>query len=121
MNGNLQTVTAADALLITVFSMVVVFVVLLLISYIINLLKIFSKEKTPSQPVVKELAVEAKADDLSEELEAEDEYELIAVITAAIAAMTGKQMSEIQIKNIKRTHTMGNSWQEIAKQENLMN
>lgn len=121
MNGNLQTVTAADALLITVFSMVVVFVVLLLISYIINLLKLFSKEKVKAQPIVKELAVEAKADNLSGELVAEDEYELVAVITAAIAAMAGKQISEIQIKNIKRTHTMGSSWQEIAKQENLMN
>lgn len=121
MNGNLQTVTAADALLITVFSMVVVFIVLTIISYIINLLKIFSKEKTPSQPVVKEIEAIQSSNETLKEPRPEDEYELIAVIAAAIAAMTGKQMSEIQIKSIKRTHTMGNSWQEIAKQENLMN
>lgn len=119
MQGNLETVTASQGLIITVFSMGVVFVVLLAISYIIDLLRIFSKEKVKIENKVQ--VIEPEKEVLKEKQILEDDFELIAVITAAIAACSSKGMDEIKIKAIRRVQSSGNTWKEIAKQENLSN
>lgn len=120
MQGNLETVTASQALIITVFSMGIVFVVLLAISYIIDLLRIFSREKVKVENKVQVIEPLKEIVNAKEEI-LEDDSELIAVITAAIAACSSKAMSDIKIKAIRRVQSSGNTWKEMAKQENLSN
>ncbi len=106
--------TLLDAGVITLFSMVVVFISLLVISYLIDLMRVtFNKkdnkavEKTiqqSQQPVVN-IVVE------------EDDTELVAVITAAIAAMTGTNTSGLVVRNIKRLPDLDTTWSKTGKIE----
>jgi sodium pump decarboxylase gamma subunit len=114
-------VTMGEALVVTVVSMAVVFVVLILISLTINFLKSVGAEKKEAKkqapakeekPIQKEAAVE--------ETPEEDEEELIAIITAAIANSLGVDIPEINIKSIRRTPQATTAWREMGKQEQIM-
>ena len=115
-------VTMGEALVVTVVSMAVVFVVLILISLTINFLKSVGAEKKEvkkqappakeEKPIQKEAAVE--------ETPEEDEEELIAIITAAIANSLGVDIPEINIRSIRRTPQATTAWREMGKQEQIM-
>ena len=115
-------VTMSEALIVTVVSMIVVFVVLVLISLMIGLLKNMGKDKvkTPPEPPKKEGKITKTDTIVKENLEEiEDEEELIAVITAAIAASLGVSVPQINISSIRRTNQNTNIWREVSKQEHL--
>jgi len=114
-------VTMGEALVVTLVSMSVVFVVLVLISLTITVLKSFGSEKKEvkkqepakeEKPMEKELAV-----NMTQE---EDQEELIALITAAIANSLGVDIPEINIRSIRRTPQATTVWREMGKQEQLM-
>lgn len=114
-------VTISEALVVTLVSMFVVFVVLVLISLLIGLLKSMSKEnikKVPEPPkkddqILKTETIQEKTEEI------EDQEELIAVISAAIAASLGLNIPDINIRSIKRTNQSTNIWREMSKQEHL--
>jgi sodium pump decarboxylase gamma subunit len=109
-------VTMSEALVVTLVSMFVVFVVLVLISLLIGLLKTMSQENTkkvPEPPKKEELKPDLITTDKAEETE----EELIAVITAAIAASLGLNIPDINISSIRRTNQNTNIWREVSKQE----
>ncbi|WP_054871663.1 OadG family protein [Caloranaerobacter sp. TR13] len=95
-------VTLSQALIVTVFSMGIVFLALLVISYIIDGFRfIFYKDdkkvdKDPKKAITPEKSVP------KETINEEDDEELIAVITAAIAASISRPASEIKVRNIRR-------------------
>lgn len=100
------------ALIHTLLGMGTVFAVLILISLIISLFKYipliqekFSKKKAEPQPVVK-----AEVPVVEEVVEEEaDEYELVAVITAAVAASMGTTSTDgFVVRSIKRKNS--NHW-----------
>lgn len=105
------------AALNTLIGMGTVFAVLILISLIISCFGIipklqdkFSKKSQPKEAVVKEPVIEQ----IIEKEELTDDLELVAVITAAVAATIaaeeGKSSSEgFRVRSIKRANT--NKWQ----------
>lgn len=90
-----ENTTLAQGLLIAVFSIIVVFLVLLIISYLIDLValvvkKFFNKNKVNTNAPSKKSA--------------QSDEEIVAVITAAIAAYTGND--NFEVKSVKES---GNS------------
>ena len=97
------TISAGRALMNTLIGMGTVFIVLIFISYIISLFKYINQADTkkpveaapaPVIPVIEE------AEEPEEELV--DDTELVAVITAAIAAYAGTSSEGFQVRSIKR-------------------
>ncbi len=114
-------ITIGQSLIITIFSMAVVFLVLIGISYLINVLKVAtnnnkkeSKEATKSTESVKVSEPVEKAGNIEDE-------ELVAVIAAAIAASMGVAIPDINIKSIKRVSTPSPIWAQMGRIEEISN
>lgn len=120
-----EYISVGESLLITVFSMIVVFIVLIAISYLIDLLRIVinreDKEEVPakvaspasaSQPVVDQQAPESAA--------GEDEEELVAVIAAALAASMGVGVEDINIRSINRRSPSQPAWAQAGRNEQIL-
>lgn len=114
-------ITIGQSLIITIFSMAVVFLVLIGISYLINVLKVAtnnnkkeSKEATNSTESVKVSEPVEKAGNIEDE-------ELVAVIAAAIAASMGVAIPDINIKSIKRVSTPSPIWAQMGRIEEISN
>lgn len=100
-----STISAGKALMNTLIGMGTVFIVLIFISYIIGLFKYINQVDTkktaqtvavsiPPSPVIE------NTEEIEEELT--DDTELVAVITAAIAAYAGTSSEGFQVRSIKR-------------------
>ncbi|MCF6461108.1 OadG family protein [Clostridium sp. Cult3] len=112
-------ITISQSLLITVFSMLIVFIVLIAISYLIGLLRAATnkdKEKTEVENISN--TVEKTPQSSKEEQNIDDE-ELVAVIAAAIAASMGVTIPDINIKSIKRVSTPSPIWAEMGRIEEI--
>ncbi len=102
------------ALINTLLGMGTVFVVLILISFIISSFKLISKVQKKSEDKKKAKIAAAKNDANevaieSTEVEEEiDDYELIAVISAAIAMAEGTSVDGFRVRSIKRAKN--NAW-----------
>lgn len=118
--GNI--ITIGDSLIITVFSMVIVFVVLIAISYLIEILRIATNGKKGKEGakkvIIEEKTVEKKEQVVSEEKV--DDEELVAVIAAAIAASLGTTIPQINIKTIKRISPTSPIWSEAGRREQIL-
>ncbi len=100
------------AALNTLLGMGTVFVVLILISLIISCFGIFPKLQAASEAKKKKKAAAAVDNTVAQIIEKEelsDDLELVAVITAAIAAGTGSSTDGFVVRSIKRVKT--NKWQ----------
>ena len=108
-------VSIGQALIITGFSIVVVFLGLIIISMLISALKSISGNNKPEvskavvSPVKKEEPVVNEVDD----------EELVAVIAAAIAASMGVGIPQLNIKSIKRVPQTGPAWGIAGRQEQI--
>ena len=115
-------VTMGQSLMVTVFSMVIVFLTLLIISYLIEGLKSFS-QKDKAEETVKN--IESIKTEKKQEIIEEDEYsndeELVAVIAAAIAANMGVDVSNVKIKSIKRVYQNTSVWPKVGREEQIFN
>lgn len=98
-----STISAGKALMNTLIGMGTVFLVLIFISFIISLFKYINQADTkkpieaapiPPAPVIE--TVEEPEEELA------DDTELVAVITAAIAAYAGTSSEGFQVRSIKR-------------------
>ena len=114
--------TMGQSLMVTVFSMVIVFLTLLIISYLIEGLKSFS-QKDKAEETVKN--IESIKTEKKQEIIEEDEYsndeELVAVIAAAIAANMGVDVSNVKIKSIKRVYQNTSVWSKVGREEQIFN
>ncbi len=110
-------ISLLEAGIVTVFSMAVVFISLLAISYLIDLLRIClnKKENKAAQPKV--VQQQSNPQQVVNKVVEEDDTELVAVITAAIAAMTGTSASGLVVRNIKRIPDFDTSWAKTGKIE----
>lgn len=102
------------AALNTLLGMGTVFVVLILISLIISAFSIIPKmqaagEAKKKKKTVTDTAVDNTVAQIIEKEELSDDLELVAVITAAIAAGTGTSTDGFVVRSIKRAKT--NKWQ----------
>ncbi|HEY8362364.1 MAG TPA: OadG family protein [Tissierellaceae bacterium] len=114
-----ESITIGDSLIITVFSMAVVFIVLYLISCLIRVLKIVSNGKEENKESSTPNIEEANAIEEIEEVEEEDEGELVAIIAAAIAASLDVSIPQIRIKEIRRVSQSTPVWADIGRREQM--
>ncbi|WP_052045198.1 OadG family protein [Caloranaerobacter azorensis] len=106
-----DNITIGQVLIVTVFSMGIVFLALLVISYIIDGFRfVFYKENKGVDKRQKKSIKPEKIEPKEIFNEEEDDEELVAVITAAIAANISRPASEIKIRNIKRVPTNTPVW-----------
>lgn len=111
-----EHISVLDALVVTLVSMVAVFIVLVLISFLINRLKaINNEEKLETNSIVE---TEEKKEILPEAEEKISE-ELVAVIAAAIASSLGLNIPDIKIKTIKRVPQSTNLWAATGRKEQV--
>jgi sodium pump decarboxylase gamma subunit len=102
--------TLVRALLNTLMGMGTVFIVLIFISFIISLLKYIPKLVDSVSGRSKEKAEvpiqtsSAPAAPVAEEEELTDDLELVAVITAAVAASSGSSTDGLVVRSIKRVN-----------------
>lgn len=126
-----EYVTFSEAIIISIFCIVVVFIALYAISYIVDITRFFAVKKQKKE-IKKNLGLDASdatsigiigSSDgpteiyLSSKRKEEDDTELVAVITAAIAAMTGTKASGFAIKNIKRLPDSDTTWSRVGRIE----
>lgn len=97
----------------TIMGVSIVFFVLIALSFLISLFRFIpmleeklTKKKTTE--VVKEEKIQEVTPVEEETTELVDDLELVAVITAAIAAMQGKDPNQYIVRSIKKVHK--NQW-----------
>lgn len=106
------------AALNTLLGMGTVFAVLILISLIISCFAFIPKiqeklSKKPNKEEIKAVAVDNTIAQIIEKEELSDDYELVAVISAAIAASEGASSTDgFVVRSIKRA---GNKWQTVGR------
>lgn len=106
-------ISMADAGVITLFSMGIVFATLLLISFVLDLFKVIFTEKkkeTAAAPVAPATPAPAPA-------VKEDDDELVAVITAALAAHMGKSTDQLIVRSIVQTGGQQPAWAQAGRME----
>lgn len=104
----------AEGIAYTIMGICVVFLILIIIMFVIKAMALFSapeKKESPA-PAVKPEPVPA-AEDIAET----DDTELIAVITAAVAASLGKSTASIQVRSYKKV----GAWNKAGRREVLEN
>ncbi len=111
------TIEMGEAAIITVFSMAIVFITLLTISFILDLFKIIFVEK--KKPVVAQSEPQGKVEIEPKPTVEEDEEALIAVITAAIVAATGKPKEKLIIRSITPIYNPESSWTRMGRIEQM--
>lgn len=116
-----EIISFKDSLIITVFGMLIVFVALLAIAYIIDILRLVvnGREETKKEEVMQK--VEEAKETIKEPKETVDDKELIAVISAALAAHLKKDIPQIKIKTIRRVSTPNPLWSEAGIKEQILN
>ncbi|WP_102268233.1 OadG family protein [Massilicoli timonensis] len=112
MYGN--EITLLDSGVITVFSMALVFVALIVISYFIDFVAFLINRGTK-----KEEPKAAAAPIVEEVIEEEDDSELVAVIAAAVAATSGKSMNAFVVRSIVPSAENESEWAKAGRM-NLM-
>ncbi len=110
---NIKTVSDVifNGISVTVLGLVVVFAVLIIIMLFIYAMAFFSKDKKAAEKTTAQTAAAPEPD-----MEETDEGELIAVITAAVAACMGQSAATVKIKSYKK---VSNNWQNASKREVL--
>lgn len=116
-------ITLSEALIITAFSMLLVFAALIAISFILDGFKLIAnrqkKADNGAKPVQAVSKVEKQTAKPVEEkpTSQEDDLELVAVITASIAAMLSRPANSIVVRNIVRIPQTTPVWGSVSRQE----
>ena len=107
MLGN--NITMTDALMVTVFSMGIVFAALAVISGILSLFIHFEKTEGKEKKAV--------TDKVKKERKTTDDEEIIAVITAALADFLGKRTDQLIVRNIVNVTGNEPEWAKAGRLE----
>lgn len=109
-----DNVTFAQAGVVCVFSMVVVFLVLLAISYMIDIIaKLLNRKKTAPQSTAQP-DKQAAAPQQPASTHAD-----VVLVTAAIAAYLGKSADQIVVRNIRKIGAEESAWKQAGKLDSL--
>lgn len=122
----MQSVNFFEAMIVTAVSVFVVFIVLVIISYAIGILKRFSHKEKQEKVDVDTMAESKKneekiKEDMSIEKNREEnlksDEELVAVIASVIAANMGLDIPDIKIQKIRRVDN--SVWNATARLEQI--
>lgn len=116
-----EYINISDSVFITIFSMIVVFTVLIIISYLIKGLSNIAGGGRKPQPPRTNPVTEDRIENKVEEITTNDinDEELVAVIAAAIASSLGVSIPEVNIKSIKRMPQTTPAWAETGRREQM--
>ena len=106
----MQNVSFLEALTITLVSMIVVFLILITISYAIGVLKGFSKNNLEEEQLNSNIVKDSKK-------EINYDEEIVAVIAGALATSMGVDNPHIRISKIRRLEN--STWNNAAKLEQI--
>jgi len=112
--------TLIYSLIVTLFGMGIVFIVLVVLQYILEGMRIIfyrDKKVKKAAPQAEEVQVPAVSA-AAPAVEAAEDEELIAVISAAIAASLGGK-SNIVVRNIRRVNDMTPVWAKAGRNEQM--
>lgn len=108
----------SQGLPIAIIGYVMVFVVLAILWGVIELMRVIL---TPKKPKTADKVVEVKTLEKSVQAVAEeeqvDEGELVAVLTAAVAASLNTSTYNLRIKSFKRIDTKNNAWSNASRND----
>lgn len=108
--------TIGQATTVALFSIAVVFVVLLAISYLITLVsKIVNRKPKETAPAATKAAPAAAA---APAVEKKDDSALVAAITAAVAAYLGRDANSFVVKSITPLNTESD-WSRLSRTNSL--
>lgn len=113
-----ETISFGEGLLITALGMGVTFAALIALSFMLDLLRILFY-KDPSKNKVVEVKEEPAAPQESEVVEEKEDEELIAVISAAIAASLNTSTHNIIVRNITRVQDNAPAWNKAGRLEQM--
>ena len=111
-----------ESIIVTIFSMAVVFICLIAIAGIINRIKVLSAEKKvvdDKKPVDKVEENDIGKFDNTVGTSEQNYDELVAVIAAAIATNLGVGIPDINIQTIRRIPTVSSAWSDMGRKEQL--
>ncbi|CEO07234.1 OadG family transporter subunit [Paraclostridium sordellii] len=97
---------------VAILSMGVVFIILVIIALIITILQ---KDRSSKTKVDINNLTEVKNEDDEKKLNGDDFKELVAVITASIAASTGNSTNNIIVRKIQRSNNNKSSWERMSQ------
>lgn len=109
----------SEGLLVTAVGLIIVFAVLAILMVALNIMKvIFYKPTKAAEPAKKEVKpVEAAPVQQSVSQSKQDDCEIIAVLTAAIAASLNTSTYNLKIKSYKRVGTNSPAWNRAGVSE----
>lgn len=112
----------AGALVVTLLGMMITFVVLCILWGLISIMTkaLYQPEKKAIAPSVQpQPQVQVPVNEANDTVNDGEDENLIAVITAAVAASMQRPIQTIIVKNIKRTSDRTPAWANVAKHEQL--
>lgn len=120
LNGRIPNLSDALSvgLQVTVIGLIIVFAVLIILMGVLVAMKYIFAPKTQKEEKPSEQAIEAAPAPVQAESEAEDE-ELIAVITAAIAASLNTSTYNLKIKSFRRVGNVAPAWNKAGLNETI--
>lgn len=113
-----------NSIAITILGMVVVFVVLVIIAYSLNVLKFMFSDKPKSveeKDSIKKNLDERTNIEIVEIGEYEDDSDLIILLTAAIAAVSDMSSENIVVRSIKEMPQRKSTWAMVGRQQQMLN
>lgn len=113
--------TFSYALIVTLFGMGIVFIVLVALQYILKAMKLLNREKKEVPKAViesRETAVNQALTPEISEIDAQEDEELVAVITAAVIACLGGN-SSIVVRDIRRVEDNTPVWGRVSRTEQM--
>lgn len=106
---------------VTILGMGVVFAVLVILSFALDILRISAGENNNKKKAIpNEEVVKAENNANATVNTQQDDEEIIAVISAAIASISGTSIEEFIIKSIKPVPQKNNIWATIGRQERML-
>lgn len=107
-------------LIVTLVGMSMCFIILIGLAYMLDALKMLSNKGAVEKKT--EIIKTDKTEEIAEpvDVNTEDEGELIAVISAALAAFIGSS-SPLVIKSIKRAEDNTPAWAKVGRHEQMLN
>ncbi len=106
-----------STLAITLLGMVVVFVVLVIIAYSLELLRIIFKEKPEKQVSEEKFEIKNEISEQPKTGSNEEDIDLVILITAAIAAFESKSSENIIVRSIRELPQNKNTWAAAGRQQ----
>ncbi len=111
-----ETISLGEGLVVTALGMGVTFVALIVLSFMLDLLRILFYKEPKKAPVQ---AVEQPVAEAEAEAEEDNMEELVAVITAAVAASLQTSTHNIIVQNIVRVGDTTPTWGRAGRVEQM--